>query len=95
MSLNDDDKEYFKLVIESSINAAMKPVMTEVAENKLITQRHEQSLYGAEGNNGLTGDMKTVKRKVEGVNLKIAWAMGAGTAIATIGATIFKKIIGG
>lgn len=95
MPLNDDDKEYLRMLIETSINSAMKPVMDKLSDNELSIQRHEQSLYGAEGNNGLTGDMKTAKRKIEGINLKIAWAVGAGTTIASIGITIAKKLFGG
>lgn len=95
MPLNDDDKDYLKMLIETSMNTALKPVMDKLSEHELSKQRHEQSLYGAEGNNGLTGDMKSIKRSMENINSKIAWAMGAGTAIATIGATVVKKIIGG
>jgi hypothetical protein len=61
MSLNDDDKDYFRLVIETSINGSMKPVMDKLSDHELSIQRHEQSLYGAEGNNGLNGDNKKHK----------------------------------
>jgi len=95
MALDADDKEYFKLLIEGSINTAMKPVMDKLTDDALQLQKLEQSVYGPNGDNGLTGDMKSVKRKIEGFNTKIAWITGIGSGIS-IAISLFKnKIIGG
>lgn len=99
MAYSDDEKEYLKLVIEGSINTAMKPVMEHLTDNALQLQRHEQSLYGVTGDNGLNGDMKTIKGKVETLEgykkqvIAIAGTVGAFASAA--GTLITKKLFGG
>jgi hypothetical protein len=95
MALNDEDKEYFKLVIESSINSAMKPMTDKVVDSEMSIQELQQTVYGPNRDNGLNGDMKSVKRSIEGFNMKLAWATGAATGISIVIGTIIKKLSGG
>lgn len=95
MPLNDDDKEYFKLVIETSINSALKPITDKIVTAELDTQELQQTVYGANRDNGLSGDMKTVKKSIDGFNMKLAWATGLATGISIIAGSVIKKLFGG
>jgi hypothetical protein len=95
MSLNEEDKEYFKLVIESSINSAMKPMTDKVVDSEMNIQELQQTVFGPNRDNGLNGDMKSVKRSIEGFNMKLACATGAATGISIVIGTIIKKLSGG
>ena len=98
MPLTDDDKEHLKLLIESSINGAMKPVMEHIADNNLQLQRHEQLLVGVDGTNGLNGDMKKTKERVtvlEGYRIRVAAIAGTVGAVASAAGSIIVKTIAG
>jgi len=95
MAYDDNEKEYLKLVIHESINTSMKPVMDQLVENSLQLQRHEQMLVGADGTNGLNGDMRTIKKKILSFDVKIGWATGAAVGISTIFSLLKKNIFGG
>lgn len=93
---NEDDKEYLKLVIETSMNKAMKPIAEELSAHSLKLQRLDQTMYGETGNNGLRSsvikheneieDLKAYKTKV------IAYASVATGAITLGGALVGEKI---
>jgi len=95
MAYDEDQKEYLKLVIHESINTAMKPVMDKLADDSLQLQRHEQMLVGADGTNGLNGDMRSMKRKILAFDVKIGWATGAAIGISTAISLLKKNIFGG
>lgn len=95
MAYTDDDKEYLKLVIEGSINTAMKPVMEHIAENNLKLQKHEQQLNGVNGDNGLNGDVSNLKKDVKRFDAKLAWTAGVVTGISIAFSFFKSKILGG
>ena len=96
MAFEDDDKELLKLLIETSMNRAMKPIADEITEHSLKLQKIDQTLYGETGNNGLRSsvikheneieDLKAYKTKV------VAYASVATGAITLGGALIGEKI---
>ena len=95
MPLDDNDREHLELLIERSMNRAMKPVVDQITELELGRQRHEQLLTGVNGQNGLNGDVQSLKKFRESVNLRIAWISGAAAAISAIGVKVVTSIIGG
>lgn len=98
-TLDDDAKEYLSLVIKTSINEAMKPVHEQLVEGSLMLQKHNQSLYGTNGDNGINGDMKKIKEKViefDGYKKQvIAVAASVGMIVSVAGSYLKSKIIGG
>jgi hypothetical protein len=93
MAYDEDEKEYLKLVIHESINTSIKPIMDQIAANTLCIQRLDDTTFGVNGNNGLNGDMKSVKKNLEGINIRLAWIAGAAASIGAIASTFIKKII--
>lgn len=87
--LEPEDKEYLKLVIESSVNSAMKPVHKHIVDIDLKQQEQGQILTGVGGSNGLVGKVKKLEDFREQVNLKIAWVAGG---VALGGTVVFKLI---
>ena len=101
MAFEDDDKELLKLLIETSMNRAMKPIADEITEHTLTIQKLNQTVYGENGDNGMRKTVKENSEKIEIIETRqnkiIAYASAATTAI-TIGGAMFgekiKKMIG-
>jgi len=73
----------------------LKPITDKIVTGELDTQELQQTVYGANRDNGLRGDMKSVKRSIEGFNTKLAWATGVATGISIIAGSVIKKLFGG
>ena len=93
--LEPEDKEYLKLVIESSMNSAMKPVHEHLVTIDMKQQEHDQLLKGVDGTNGLNGDVRSLKKFRDSVNLRIAWVAGGFSVAGAIGIKVITTIIGG
>lgn len=95
MQLDHEDKEYLSMLFETKMNQSQEPIMKHIAEHELKLERHEQILTGADGNNGLNGDMKSVKKSIERFDRKIAWATGIVGGISLAGQFLKSFILGG
>jgi hypothetical protein len=84
-----------ELLIERSMNKAMTPVMQQITELDLSRQRHEQLLTGINGQNGLNGDMQTMKRDLKRYGDKLIWFSGVTAGISIAFSLLKNKIFGG
>ena len=90
MAMSDDEKEYFVLVIETSINKAIKPVMDKLAENTLDIQSQKQTLNGINGSGGLIADHDSLKKRVSRFYVIGGLFQGFGVGLGFWLKTIFK-----
>lgn len=99
MSLSKTDKEFIRLVMKEEIGDALQPIVEKNSKQDESLQKHEQSLYGTSGTNGISGDMKTIKKKVEELDgtkkQLIAWAAGVSAAVSTAALFVKSFIKGG
>lgn len=95
MPFDPEDKEYLKLIIESSINTAIKPTHEHLAQVDLELQEHRQTLTGIDGTNGLVSKVKKLDEFRENVNVRIAMFSGGFAVIGSIGVKIINSIFGG
>jgi len=102
MALDDDDKELFKLIVETSMNKAMKPIADELTEHSLKLQKIDQTLYGETGNNGLRSSVIKHENEIEELKAyktKIVAYASIATSAITAGGWMFgekiKKMFGG
>ena len=77
------------------MNKAMTPVMQQITELDLSRQRHEQLLTGINGQNGLNGDMQTMKRDLKRYGDKLIWFSGVTAGISIAFSLLKNKIFGG
>lgn len=97
MALSKRDKELIEEVTRGSSQR-----MTEAIEQiNLTLQKYGQTLYGAQGDNGLVGDAKCMKARLDSIDLGHAKQTGMIAAISTIvtliglsGREIIKAIFG-
>ncbi len=84
MALTKSDKEFLTSSMKLSIQEELEPI-------RELLNKHQQTLHGPEGNNGMYGDVAYLKRTVS--SLKRIYAV-AGTVIT--GLLAFKdQILGG
>jgi hypothetical protein len=94
--MTDDEKEYMKLIVQTSMSVAIKPLTDELADHSLSIQRVTQTVYGATGTNGLNGSMKTIKKDVEELQtakIKIMAWTSAASGIIVLGGSLFGEKI--
>jgi hypothetical protein len=81
MALTKADREWLELKMEESNRKAVDPI------EKLV-QMHHQSIYGPNNDNGLVGDMKSIKetvRKLDGFkNRVLGMASGASIGVTAV-----------
>jgi hypothetical protein len=90
------DLDQVKYVVHDAVHEAIKPLRESHEELAGIVALHRQTLYGPTGENGLCGDMKTVKSITEDYKInkgKAAVLVAvAGSVFGAIGAVVTKLI---
>lgn len=97
MALSKRDRDLIEEVTRGSSQR-----MTEAIEQiNLTLQKYGQTLYGAQGDNGLSSECKLMKGKIEQIELVHAKQTGMIAAISTVvtligisGREIFKAVFG-
>lgn len=93
MPLTKNDREFIRLVIKEEISAALEPVMNKNNEQDQTIRKHNQTLYGENGNNGINSDVKALKVKISNLETEkkqlIAWAAGVSATVSAF--TYFIK----
>ena len=77
MALDQEDKEWFAQSVELAVIKAIQPI-------KQATDKHDITLFGATGDNGLNSDVKENTREIKSINKKIYKFTGAITAIGML-----------
>lgn len=104
MALTKSDKEAIKNIVANAVLSAMQSVREDSVKCQGIInpkiQKHELSLYGAQGDNGLTNDVKTLKQSsIDNMVFKrelYSYAAGISGAISfviIIASIIINKLI--
>lgn len=86
MALDQEDKEWFLQNVELTVIKAVQPVKT-------LADKHEISLFGATGDNGLNGDLKNVQKEVSSIQKTIYKATGAITAVGMLLHVVWDNFI--
>jgi len=84
MALEQDDKDWFLQSVELTVIKAVAPI-------KALADKHDQTLYGATGDNGLNSYMKALSSRVRKLEVIGAIAQAGITAFAMF----HDKLFGG
>jgi hypothetical protein len=76
MALTNKDIERIGEIFGARLSQEIRPI-------DLLLQKHAQSLYGANGDNGLCGQTKAMKAKLDEIDLVHARQTGIIAAIST------------
>jgi hypothetical protein len=83
MSLSSDDLKLFGDLLDAKLDQ-------HHAKIKLRCQKHEQSMYGVSGDNGLMGDMKSIKKRLRVVESITYIGQGAIAILVAFKEKIFN-----
>lgn len=75
-AMTKQDKEYILTSMENLLDKKLQPIIDVNNQQTLNIQKHEQALFGVNGDNGLSGEMKTMKRFRNRVYATIGVAQG-------------------
>jgi len=99
MQFSEDDRIILKALMKDAANEANEALHTKIDKMNTKVQNHDQTLYGPEGNNGLNGDVKYIKKKInefDGYKKQaIAIAAGVGAVVSVGGTYLKQKLFGG
>ncbi|MCI0706047.1 MAG: hypothetical protein L0Y80_01000 [Ignavibacteriae bacterium] len=70
-------------LLEAALDRKLRPIHS-------LLQKHEQSLYGETGENGLKGDIKQARREIKLLQ-RLSWMVSGGLVV--IGSAVFWKLI--
>ena len=75
-------KNQLKL-LEAALDRKLQPIHS-------LLQKHDQTLYGESGENGLKGEMKQTRKEVKWVQ-RLSWMVSGGLVV--VGSAVFWKLV--
>jgi len=87
MGLNKTDKDWIRLAVREETGKLLEPVRD-------LSVKHEQTLYGETGNNGLRKTVESHGKELQSIKVKMGWIAGAISAGLLIAKEIGSYLIG-